>query len=130
MLGVNIGIPVPREPFSEYCNALHESQRTKVSNIALNIACICIRFIIHSIAHSFPQQTGFGGLYGTKSKYGDMDITGDGAIEFFTNRIKITSKWPVPSAPEYLAGLEQEEGKKKQGDGEKNVDHANFAGRM
>jgi malonate-semialdehyde dehydrogenase (acetylating)/methylmalonate-semialdehyde dehydrogenase len=44
MLGVNIGIPVPREPFS------------------------------------------FGGLYGTNSKYGDMDITGDGAIEFFSNR--------------------------------------------
>lgn len=51
MLGVNIGIPVPREPFS------------------------------------------FGGLYGTKSKYGNCDITGDGAMEFFTNRIKITSKW-------------------------------------
>lgn len=51
MLGVNIGIPVPREPFS------------------------------------------FGGLYGTKSKYGDCDITGDGAVEFFSNRIKITSKW-------------------------------------
>jgi len=51
MLGVNIGIPVPREPFS------------------------------------------FGGLYGTKSKYGDSDITGDGAMEFFTNRIKVTSKW-------------------------------------
>jgi malonate-semialdehyde dehydrogenase (acetylating) / methylmalonate-semialdehyde dehydrogenase len=51
MLGVNIGIPVPREPFS------------------------------------------FGGLYGTFSKYGTSDITGDGATEFFTNRIKITSKW-------------------------------------
>jgi malonate-semialdehyde dehydrogenase (acetylating) / methylmalonate-semialdehyde dehydrogenase len=53
MLGVNVGIPVPREPFS------------------------------------------FGGLYGTNSKYGDMDITGDAAIEFFTHRIKVTSKWPV-----------------------------------
>lgn len=51
MLGVNIGIPVPREPFS------------------------------------------FGGLYGTQSKFGDCDITGDGAMEFFSNRIKITSKW-------------------------------------
>jgi malonate-semialdehyde dehydrogenase (acetylating)/methylmalonate-semialdehyde dehydrogenase len=51
MLGINIGIPVPREPFS------------------------------------------FGGLYGTKSKYGNTDITGDGALEFFSNRIKITSKW-------------------------------------
>ena len=51
MLGVNIGIPVPREPFS------------------------------------------FVGLYGTKSKFGDFDITGDGAMEFFSNRIKITSKW-------------------------------------
>jgi len=57
MLGVNIGIPVPREPFS------------------------------------------FGGLYGTKSKYGDFDVTGDGAMEFFTNRIKITQKWaPVTEA--------------------------------
>lgn len=51
MLGVNIGIPVPREPFS------------------------------------------FGGLYGTLSKYGNSDITGDGAMEFFSNRIKITTKW-------------------------------------
>mmetsp|Transcript_22183 Transcript_22183/g.61748 ORF Transcript_22183/g.61748 Transcript_22183/m.61748 type:complete len:323 (-) Transcript_22183:1275-2243(-) len=53
MLGVNIGIPVPREPFS------------------------------------------FGGLYGTQSKYGDMDITGDAGIEFFSNRVKVTSKWPM-----------------------------------
>jgi methylmalonic acid semialdehyde dehydrogenase len=58
MLGVNIGVPVPREPFS------------------------------------------FGGMYGTKSKYGDMDITGDGAMEFFTTRKKITVKWgpPAPGA--------------------------------
>lgn len=51
MLGCNIGIPVPREPFS------------------------------------------FGGLYGTLSKYGDLDVTGDGAMEFFSARVKITSKW-------------------------------------
>jgi acyl-CoA reductase-like NAD-dependent aldehyde dehydrogenase len=51
MLGINVGIPVPREPFS------------------------------------------FGGLYGTLSKYGNCDITGDGAMEFFSNRIKVTSKW-------------------------------------
>ncbi len=52
MLGVNVGIPVPREPFS------------------------------------------FGGLYGTQSKFGDSrDITGDGAMDFFSNRVKVTSKW-------------------------------------
>jgi malonate-semialdehyde dehydrogenase (acetylating)/methylmalonate-semialdehyde dehydrogenase len=85
MLGVNIGIPVPREPFS------------------------------------------FGGLYGTRSKYGDMDITGDGAIEFFTNRIKITSKWPARSAPEYMLGIEQQEVSATQNGA---TDHANFAGRM
>mmetsp|Transcript_19060 Transcript_19060/g.28265 ORF Transcript_19060/g.28265 Transcript_19060/m.28265 type:complete len:532 (+) Transcript_19060:79-1674(+) len=83
MLGVNIGIPVPREPFS------------------------------------------FGGLYGTRSKYGDMDITGDGAIEFFTNRIKITSKWPKPTVPEYVMGVQ--EGAVVMNGG---TDHANFAGRM
>ena len=73
------------------------------------------------------MRPGFGGLYGTQSKYGDMDITGDGGIEFFTNRIKITSKWPVPCVPEYVMGLEQQ---KIDGGGDANVDHANFAGRM
>ena len=32
-----------------------------------------------------------GGLYGTQSKYGDYDITGEGAMEFFTSRRKITT---------------------------------------
>jgi acyl-CoA reductase-like NAD-dependent aldehyde dehydrogenase len=51
MMGVNIGVPVPREPFS------------------------------------------FGGVH--KSKFGDFDITGDGAVEFFTERRKITTKVTV-----------------------------------
>ncbi len=54
-----------------------------------------------------------------------MDITGDGAIEFFTNRIKITSKWPKPTVPEYVMGV-QEGGVTMNG----GTDHANFAGRM
>jgi hypothetical protein len=77
---------------------------------------------------------GFGGLYGTRSKYGDMDITGDGAIEFFTNRIKITSKWPTPTVPEYVMGLEQQQQQPNEpgmgGGATSTVDHANFAGRM
>jgi len=87
MLGVNIGIPVPREPFS------------------------------------------FGGLYGTQSKYGDMDITGDGGMEFFTNRIKVTSKWPAPQVPEYAMGL-QSAIQNGESDTTTATDHANFAGRM
>ena len=83
MLGINIGIPVPREPFS------------------------------------------FGGLYGTASKFGDLDITGDGALEFFTNRIKITSKWPVPDLKE-LVGSAGASGSVASAP----VDQANFAGRM
>jgi malonate-semialdehyde dehydrogenase (acetylating)/methylmalonate-semialdehyde dehydrogenase len=73
MLGINIGIPVPREPFS------------------------------------------FGGLYGTKSKYGDMDITGDGAIEFFSNRIKVSTRWPVSIKTVEVS---------------QSSDYANFAGQM
>jgi len=84
MLGVNVGIPVPREPFS------------------------------------------FGGLYGTCSKYGDMDITGDGAVEFFTNRIKITTKWPKPTVAEYL----ECENSSNTGTSPGVTDHANFAGKM
>jgi malonate-semialdehyde dehydrogenase (acetylating)/methylmalonate-semialdehyde dehydrogenase len=72
-VGVNVGVPVPREPFS------------------------------------------FGGLYGTKSKYGDMDITGDAATEFFTNRIKITTKWPIKRSHAEIEGTK---------------DSANFAGQM
>ncbi len=73
---------------------------------------------------------GFGGLYGTRSKYGDMDITGDGAIEFFTNRIKITSKWPAPCVSEYAMGLEQQQNELGVGGNATTVDHANFSGRM
>ena len=80
MLGVNIGIPVPREPFS------------------------------------------FGGLYGTKSKFGDMDITGDAAVEFFSNRIKVTSKWPITqNRKRSIEAVAGDAGSK---------DHANFAGSM
>jgi len=86
MLGVNIGIPVPREPFS------------------------------------------FGGLYGTKSKYGDMDITGDGAMEFFSNRIKVSSRWPAPQAPEYTTG--QGSGAVVMNGVNGTTDHANFNGRI
>ncbi len=49
MLGVNIGVPVPREPFS------------------------------------------FGGIKASKFGYGD--ITGVSSIDFWTNLIKITTKW-------------------------------------
>jgi hypothetical protein len=56
-----------------------------------------------------------------------MDITGDGAIEFFTNRIKITTKWPAPTSPEYMLGEERQEVGVVQNRG---TDHANFAGRM
>ncbi len=51
MIGINIGVPVPREPFS------------------------------------------FGGMYDTLSKFGEHDITGEGAMRFFTTRKKITTKW-------------------------------------
>ncbi|TPX30867.1 hypothetical protein SmJEL517_g05672 [Synchytrium microbalum] len=59
MLGVNIGVPVPREPFS------------------------------------------FGGW--NRSKFGDMDITGDGGIEFFTNRKKVTTKWAPPPEASWMS---------------------------
>merc|ERR1719223_1657789 len=52
MMGVNIGVPVPREPFS------------------------------------------FGGM--NLSNFGSSDITGDGCMEFFTQRKKITQKWVPP----------------------------------
>jgi len=53
MVGVNIGVPVPREPFS------------------------------------------FGGS--NISKFGDFDITGDGGMELWTKRKKVTTKWTPPA---------------------------------
>lgn len=58
MMGVNIGVPVPREPFS------------------------------------------FGGS--ERSKFGDFDITGDGGIELFTQRKKITTKWALPTEKNWM----------------------------
>jgi acyl-CoA reductase-like NAD-dependent aldehyde dehydrogenase len=58
MMGVNIGVPVPREPFS------------------------------------------FGGI--NASSFGDMDITGDGGVEFFTLRKKVTTKWTVPTEKSWM----------------------------
>ncbi len=49
MIGINVGIPVPREPFS------------------------------------------FGGI--NNSKFGHGDITGNGGVEFWSNRKKVTTKW-------------------------------------
>jgi malonate-semialdehyde dehydrogenase (acetylating) / methylmalonate-semialdehyde dehydrogenase len=98
MLGINIGIPVPREPFQ------------------------------------------FGGLYGTQSKYGDMDITGMGGMEFFSNRIKITSKWPVVRPPptsnaatyngSSTTKRSHSEMESSSSGGDNTTDAANFAGSM
>ena len=59
MMGVNIGVPVPREPFS------------------------------------------FGGI--NDSKFGDFDITGAGALDFFTHRRKVTTKWGVPEEANWMS---------------------------
>lgn len=96
MLGVNIGIPVPREPFS------------------------------------------FGGLYGTLSKFGTTDVTGDGAMEFFSNRIKITTKWSAAygsGAGGATGALPAAKRVKGEGNGSSSAgagieDKANFDGRM
>jgi len=84
MIGVNIGIPVPREPFS------------------------------------------FGGLYPSLSKYGDLDITGEGALDLFTRRRKVTTKWSKPSgfgAPTSATGA-------AAAASAATADKASFVGRM
>ena len=58
-----------------------------------------------------------------------MDITGDGAVEFFTQRIKVTSRWPAPLGGE---GRGEGDGEDKDKDKDKGEarDAANFAGNM
>lgn len=69
----------------------------------------------------FVEPFSFGGLYGTQSKFGDFDITADGAMEFFSNRRKVTSKWTASYASEQSAKRVKTEGL---------VDKANFDGKM
>lgn len=59
MIGVNIGVPVPREPFS------------------------------------------FGGT--RASKFGHGDITGDGGVEFWSDRKKITTKWTLQKDSNWMS---------------------------
>jgi len=59
MIGVNIGVPVPREPFS------------------------------------------FGGW--NDSKFGDGDITGDDAFAFWTKTKKVTEKWTISGAQNWMS---------------------------
>ena len=58
MIGINIGVPVPREPFS-----FGGSKNSKPYTL-------------------------------TKGKFGSVgDITGDGAVSFFSRKRKVTEKW-------------------------------------
>lgn len=73
--------------------------------------------------HTLTEPFSFGGLFGSLSKYGSMvDITGEGCLEFCTNRRKITSKWAFP-APPPIGGA-------NGGNGGAAVDRASFVGSM
>ena len=51
-----------------------------------------------------------GVVHACTGRFGDMDITADGALEFFTSRRKVTTKWSMR--------------------GQLSGDHANFDGRL
>ena len=55
-------------------------------------------------------------------RYGDMDITGEGCIEFFSNRRKITTRWPNPNPEASAAAAAAAPAAEK--------DTANFNGQM
>lgn len=106
MLGVNVGIPVPREVRPR--NTRHSQHRPSHS-LNLFSDSLPLTPSLSLLAPPIPppalQPFSFGGLYGTQSKYGDFDITGDGAMEFFSNRIKITSKWTASYASNANASM-------------------------
>ena len=72
----------------------------------------------------------FGGLYGTRSKFGDVDVTGDGAMEFFTNRRKVTSKWTASYSTGAASEPQAKRAKLSSASCANIVDKANFDGRM
>lgn len=90
MIGVNVGVPVPREPFS------------------------------------------FGGHGETISKFGELDITGDGCVAFFSHRRKVTTKWgsvcPALGSTEDTNTSSNSSTSTIEKSG--TIDRANFAGQM
>ena len=48
--------------------------------------------MVNDILMSCFRAGTFGGLEGTASKYGEHDITGDGALRFFSQLKKVTTK--------------------------------------
>jgi malonate-semialdehyde dehydrogenase (acetylating)/methylmalonate-semialdehyde dehydrogenase len=74
----------------------------------------------------FTEPFSFGGLYGTDSKFGDFDITGDGAMEFFSSRRKVTSKWTAS----YASDSQQAKRMKVASSTEGLADKANFDGKL
>ena len=88
-----------------------------------------VYYVIFSFGDAGIEPFSFGGLYGTKSKFGDFDVTGDGAMEFFTNRRKITQKWTASYSSGPSAAPDS---KKARTDNSAAipVDKANFDGRM
>ena len=64
-----------------------------------------------------------------------MDITGDGAMEFFSNRVKVTSKWPISRKRSRENGSSSTDLMNGNGHhhpvlAEEPNDAANFAGQM
>lgn len=63
-----------------------------------------------------------------------MDITGDGAMEFFSNRVKVTSKWPIVRGTSRKRSRENGavvmNGNGHVAPAEESKDAANFAGQM
>lgn len=71
------------------------------SGATVNMVRVTLQICAH-FRHflSFSEPFSFGGI--NASKYGDVDITGDGAIEFFTYRKKVTTKWSKPLQQTWL----------------------------
>ena len=84
---------------------------------------IAVSEITNLVLCRVTEPFSFGGLYGPLSKFGDFDITADGAVEFFSNRRKVTSKWTASYASEQNA-------KRVKTSGAVLADKANFDGKM
>jgi hypothetical protein len=133
MVGVNIGIPVPREPFS--FGGLYGAWVVEGGRLC----CICVdvrqAFMReHNEAmHARPHPHTYTHMHihtGTQSKYGDFDITGEGALNFFTNLRKITSKWPTGPLASSTAAAAAALAGPRNGEEHDATDRANFNGQM
>lgn len=97
-VGVNIGVPVPREPFSFGGSNISKFGDSDITGTRFFHQTSFVFFDSNVCIHYF--RFNFWLLF---SRLGVMFWSGDGGMEFFTKRKKVTTKWNPPQNQDWMS---------------------------